>query len=140
MTHRNHSCSTARSRRDSNPIEAYETSCLEGTRNGAPGRLLLSNDDQRFSTTAGCRRSPSIPFPTHPRAVTRSYPILSTLPFSPSWIIDDARAPTMPPVIFFFLLPTVLYRDTSIVRKTVERVASCDLEKGRGTRLERSWV
>lgn len=62
-------------------------------------------------------------------------PLRDPIRSSPSWIIDDARAPTMPPVIvflffFFFFRPTVLYRGASIVRETVEGVESCDLEKG----------
>lgn len=89
---------------------------LEGTRNGATS----SDDDQRFSTTLGA----DDPLRSHFRHTLA--PLRDPIRSSPSWIIDDARAPTMPPVIvfllffFFFFRPTVLYRGASIVRETVE--------------------
>lgn len=128
MTHRNRSRSSS--------LEPHRG--VRSSRALVTGRLL-PDDDQRFSTTLGA----DDPLRSHFRHTLA--PLRDPIRSSPSWIIDDARAPTMPPVIvflflFFFFRPTVLYRGASIVREPVEGVGSCDLEKGGGVATKlRVW-
>lgn len=101
MTHRNHSCSSTRS------VVSRGAPLVTGPR--AP---LLSNDDQRFSTT------PFDPISDTPsrRCEILSDPILPPRPGSS--MMHALHAPGH----HLLLFSTVLYRGTSIVRKTVEGV------------------
>ena len=107
---------THRNRSRSSSLEPHRG--VRSSRALVTGRLL-SDDDQRFSTTLGA----DDPLRSHFRHTLA--PLRDPIRSSPSWIIDDACAPTMPPVIvflllFFFFRPTVLYRGASIVREPVE--------------------